>query len=161
MWIKLLFACSLLYLTFNVLRFWSLKLAVFPLAKDEKAGYSKADVNISKIRKLDSRSRIKILLVSVFFLAEFVFLKTGFIIFDLTGGTRHWAKISEPTSWRRWGDKTTEAERGSRRCREWVQRDDESLRKAEEREEKERSWHSWCKRWWSKRQAKWRDEGRG
>ena len=69
-----------------------LKFGVFPLAKEKKTNqvrYSKAEVGISKIRKLDSRSRIKILLVSVFFLAEFVFLKTGFIIFDLTGGTRH------------------------------------------------------------------------
>ena len=70
-----------------------LKFGVFPLAKGKKTNqvrYSKAEVGISKIRKLDSRSRIKILLVSVFFLAEcFFFLKTGFIIFDLTGGTRH------------------------------------------------------------------------
>ena len=53
-----------------------LKFGVFPLAKEKKTNqvrYSKAEVGISKIRKLDSRSRIKILLVSVFFLAEFFF----------------------------------------------------------------------------------------
>lgn len=68
-----------------------LKFGVFPLAKEKKTNqvrYSKAEVGISKIRKLDGRSRIKILLVLVFLLAEFL-LKTGFIIFDLTGGTRH------------------------------------------------------------------------
>ena len=53
-----------------------LKFGVFPLAKEKKTNqvrYSKAEVGISKIRKLDSRSRIKILLVSVFFLAECFF----------------------------------------------------------------------------------------
>ena len=53
-----------------------LKFGVFPLAKEEKNNqvrYSKAEVGISKIRKLDGRSRIKILLVLVFLLAEFFF----------------------------------------------------------------------------------------
>ena len=58
-----------------------LKFGVFPLAKEKKTNqvrYSKAEVGISKIRKLDSRSRIKILLVSVFFLAEFFFFEDWF-----------------------------------------------------------------------------------